>query len=306
MTNARRQSGTAIIIALLVVGMVAFLASSILWRQEMWIADLDTQRQRAAVRMLARGGADWARAVLAADARLGDFDHLGEPWALNVPPTRIDDGEVGGFIEDQQGMWNLNNLVRNGKADPYQFEIFQRLLEHAGLPTGLAFALRDWIDADSVPESNAGAEDEYYLSRPRPYRAANAMLSHVDELGLVRGFTPEVVGKLRPFVTALPEFAQINVNTAPRPVLAAALRNVTDADLDLLLSRRDRVPYRDLADFRGTLQRSMITLEEEILTTASRYFLATITARHGDSAIELTCLIRRQSGRTGIVWQRYP
>jgi general secretion pathway protein K len=304
--GARQQSGTAIIIALLVVGMVAFLASSILWRQEMWIADLDMQRQRAAVRMLARSGADWARAVLAADARLGNSDHLGEPWALKVPPLRVDDGDVGGFIEDQQGLWNLNNLIRNGKADPYQFEIFQRLLEGTGLPTGLAFALRDWIDADSDPESRAGAEDDYYLSLPRPYRAANAMLSHVDELGLVRGFSPEVLDKLRPFVTALPEFAPINVNTAPRPVLAAALRGITDADLDLLLSRRDRLPYRDLADFRGTLQQSTITLEEEILTTASRYFLATITARHRDSAIELTCLIRRQSGRTGIVWQRYP
>jgi general secretion pathway protein K len=302
----RRQSGAAIIIALLVVGMVAFLASSILWRQELWIADLDTQRQQAAVRMLARSGADWARAILAADARLSTIDHLGEPWASRPPPTPVDDGEVGGFIEDQQGRLNLNNLVRNGKPDPYQFEIFQRLLESTGLSIGLAFALRDWISVEGDPDSPSSAEDDYYLSLATPYRPAKALLSHVDELRLVRGFAPEIIEKLRPFVTALPEFTPINVNTAPRPVLAAALRSITDADLDMLMSRRESLPFRDLADFRGTLQKSTIMLEEEILTTASRYFLATIAAKHRDSAIELTCMIRRHAGRTEIIWQRYP
>ena len=301
-----RQSGAAIIIALLVVGMVAFLASSILWRQELWIADLDTQRQRSAVRMLARSGADWARAILAADARLGTIDHLDEPWASRPPPTQVDDGEVGGFIEDQQGRWNLNNLVRNGTPDPYQFEIFQRLLEGAGVTTGLGFALRNWISAEGAPDPASSAGDDYYLSLASPYRPAKALLSHVDELRLVRGFSPEIVEKLRPFVTALPEFTSINVNTAPRPVLAAALPGITEADLDTLMSRRESLPFRDIADFRGTLQKSTIMLEEGILTTASRYFLATIAAKHRDSAIELTCMIRRQAGRTEIVWQRYP
>lgn len=302
--NIHRQSGAAIIIALLVVGMVSFLASSILWRQELWIADLDTQRQRAALRMLTRSGTDWARAILASDARLSTIDHLDEPWASRPPPTQVDDGEVGGFIEDQQGKWNLNNLVRKGKPDPHQFEIFQRLLEGAGLSTGLAFALRSWFGAEGDPDSDA--EDEYYLSLANPYLPAKAMLSHVDELRMVRGFSPEVIEKLRPLVTAVPEFTSINVNTAPRPVLAAALRGITDADLDILMSRRESLPFRDLADFRGTLQKSTIMLEEEILTTASHYFLATIAAKHRDSAIELTCMIRRQAGRTEIVWQRYP
>ena len=50
---------------------------------------------------------------------------------------------------------------------------------------------------------------------------------------------------------------------------------------------------------------SAILFEEETLTTASRYFLATITAKQRDAVIELSCMIRRQSGRTEIVWQRY-
>jgi general secretion pathway protein K len=305
MMRRRNQSGAAILIALMVVGMVALLASSILWRQELWIADLDMQRQRTAARLLARSGTDWARAILAEDARLSAIDHPGEPWASKVPPAPLDGGELGGFLEDQQGKWNLNNLVRQGRVDPLQFELFQRLLEGAGLPVELAFALRDWIDADGERDTSAGAEDEYYLTLPVPYRAGNAPLSHVDELRLVRGFSADVIERLRPLVSALPEFTPVNLNTAPRPVLAAVLRRATDADLDTLVSRRDHLPFRDLADFRGTLQKSAILFEEEILTTASRYFLATITAKQRDSVIELSCMIRRQAGRTEIVWQRY-
>lgn len=305
MSTRHRQSGAAILIALMVVGMVALLASSILWRQELWIADLDMQRQRTAARLLARSGTDWARAILAEDARFSAIDHPGEQWASRVPPAPLDGGELGGFLEDQQGKWNLNNLVRQGRADPKQFEIFQRLLEGADLPADLAFALRDWLDADGERYTGAGAEDEYYLALPVPRRAGNGPLSQVDELRSVRGFSAEIVERLRPLVSALPEFTPVNLNTASRPVLAALLRGATDADLDTLVSRRDHLPFRDLADFRGTLQKSAILFEEETLTTASRYFLATITAKQRDAVIELSCMIRRQSGRTEIVWQRY-
>jgi hypothetical protein len=40
------------------------------------------------------------------------------------------------------------------------------------------------------------------------------------------------------------------------------------------------------------------------LTTASQYFQATMIAKYKDSSIELVCMIRRQAGRTEIVWLR--
>lgn len=302
---ARRNGGSALVLALLVVAMVVVLASSILWRQQVWIADLELQRERTTLRTLVRSGTDWARAVLVADARMSAIDHLAEPWATRVPPTPWEKGSIGGFLEDEQGKWNVNNLVRNGRVDSAQFEALQRLLEILGLPTELAFPLRDWVDADNDPESSAGAEEEFYLSLAVPYRPANAPLSHVDELGLVRGYTPDVVARLRPFVTALPEFAAVNVNTVSREVLEAVQPGLTDTDIATLLDRRNRIPFRDLEDFRGTLQRSAIAREERNLTTASQYFLATVSARQGDSSVDLACLIRRQNGRTDIVWQRY-
>jgi general secretion pathway protein K len=302
---APRQSGSALILALLVVAIVATLASSILWRQELWIADIGMQREKAVLIGLARSGTDWAQAILAEDARTSAIDHLGEAWTQKIPLIPIDEGELGGFLEDQQGRWNLNNLVRNGKADPYQFEIMQRLLESLGLSVELAFALQDWMDGDGETSATAGAEDDFYLLLRSPYRAANAMLSHVDELRLVRGFSPDVIEKLRPFVTALPEFSAINVNTAPREVLAALQQTYSDSDLDAVTSRRERLPFRDLADFRGTLKKSSFDTREGLLTTASQYFQANVAAKYKDSSIELVCMIRRHAGRTEIVWLRY-
>jgi general secretion pathway protein K len=305
MTKAPRQSGSALIMALLVVAIVATLASSILWRQELWIADIGMQREKAMLQGLVRSGTDWARAILAEDARMSAIDHLGESWTQKIPLIPIDEGELGGFLEDQQGRWNLNNLVRSGKQDPIQFEIMQRLLESLGLPVELAFALQDWMDGDSEQSAAGGAEDDYYLSLPTPYRTANAILSHVDELRLVRGFSPDVIEKLRPFVTALPESSAINVNTAPREVLASLQQTYSDSDLDAVVSRRERLPFRDLADFRGTLKKSSFDTREGLLTTASQYFQATMIAKYKDSSIELVCMIRRQAGRTEIVWLRY-
>lgn len=302
---APRQSGSALILALLVVAIVATLASSILWRQELWIADIGMQREKAVLIGLARSGTDWAQAILAEDARTSAIDHLGESWTQKIPLIPIDEGELGGFLDDQQGRWNLNNLVRNGKADPYQFEIMQRLLESLGLPGELAFALQDWMDSDGESSATGGAEDDFYLSLRSPYRAANAMLSHVDELRLVRGFSPDVIEKLRPFVTALPEFSAINVNTAPREVLAALQQTYSDSDLDAVTSRRERLPFRDLADFRGTLKKSSFDTREGLLTTASQYFQANVAAKYKDSSIELVCMIRRHAGRTEIVWLRH-
>ncbi len=302
---APRQSGSALILALLVVAIVATLASSILWRQELWIADIGMQREKAVLIGLARSGTDWAQAILAEDARTSAIDHLGEAWTQKIPLIPIDEGELGGFLEDQQGRWNLNNLVRNGKADPFQFEIMQRLLESLGLSVELAFALQDWMDSDGETSSTGGAEDDFYLSLRSPYRAANAMLSHVDELRLVRGFSPDVIEKLRPFVTALPEFSAINVNTAPREVLAALQQTYSDSDLDAVTSRRERLPFRDLADFRGTLKKSSFDTREGLLTTASQYFQANVAAKYKDSSIELVCMIRRHAGRTEIVWLRH-
>jgi DNA uptake protein ComE-like DNA-binding protein len=61
-----------------------------------------------------------------------------------------------------------------------------------GMKASLTDALLDFLDADDVPRPE-GAEQEYYHALPQPYRMHNGPLSTVEQLLLVRGFSPSVV-----------------------------------------------------------------------------------------------------------------
>jgi type II secretory pathway component PulK len=60
------------------------------------------------------------------------------------------------------------------------------------MPDPLPDSIFDWKDDDSNVEDD-GAEDEYYLAQPMPYRAKNDGFETVEELLLVRGAYPELL-----------------------------------------------------------------------------------------------------------------
>ena len=211
----RAERGVAIVMAMGVVSLAAIVATAILASQAAWARRAELSAQHAQALELLQAGGDWARAVLSDDRRSNSVDHPGEPWAMRLPPMPVENGELVGHIEDQQGLFNLNNVVTDGKLNPVQFARFQRLLSLLGLPAPLADALADWIDGDDKPQPGHGAEDEYYLSLDPPYRPANRPLIDIDELALVRGFDSGVRARLAPFVAALPGSTPVNVNTAP-------------------------------------------------------------------------------------------
>ncbi|MFI4982214.1 MAG: type II secretion system minor pseudopilin GspK, partial [Nevskiales bacterium] len=212
-TLPRSQRAAALIMALLVVAMATALASNLIWRQDLWLRQIETQRDLAQARLLVTAGIDWARAVLAEDARTSHYDHKGEPWATKVPAMPAEGGEIAGGLEDEQGKWNLNNLVRNGQISQDDLVVLVNLLKQLQLPQTLAGALADWLDSDSEASPD-GAEDPYYLALKTPYRAANRELDDLDNLLRVRGFDANTVERLRPYVSALPGYNPVNVNTA--------------------------------------------------------------------------------------------
>ncbi len=208
------QRGVALITVLLIVAMATTVAAFMAQQQGFWQREFENGRDRAQARRIAQAGVDWARAVLADDAVNNQFDHPREMWAMKLPPIPVEDGEVQGLIVDQQGLFNLNNLVQNGMVNPADLARLQRLLSALGLPPELAYALADWMDADSQPMATGGAEDGYYLNLPKPYRAANRPLVELSELLWVQGFDAQIIKRLSGFVTVLPERTQINVNFA--------------------------------------------------------------------------------------------
>jgi len=298
-----RQNGVAVIMVLLIVALATSLAAFIATQQNLWLRQVESQLDRSQARRIGIAGIDWARAVLADDARVNGVDHEKEMWAMRLPAMPVENGEVIGVIEDRQGLFNLNNLVRNGATSAPDVAQFQRLLGMLGLPVELANTLADWMDADSDMQQPNGAENTYYLALKQPYRAANRPLTEIGELSLVKGFDSQTMARLSPYVTALPLPGAINVNFAPPEVLAAVAENMSLADARLLVQQRSIQFFKDVADFRQRLPHGGIMMSDGNITVSSQFFLVTGRATVGRAQVNTQALLQRQAGWPSVVWQ---
>lgn len=299
-----RQQGAAVIMVMLVIAIAASLALYIAAQQNLWQRQVESQFDRSQARRVGIAAIDWARAVLADDARTTRNDHEKEIWTLRLPAMPVENGEVTGVIEDRQGRFNLNNLVNNGTTSNRDVAQFKRLLSLLGLPAELADALADWTDEDNETQSADSAEDAYYLALPQPYRAANRPLSELGELLLVKGYSPAVLERLRPFVAVLPQRGPINVNFAAPEILAAVAENLSLADARMLAQRRSGNPFTDVTDFRQRLPHGGIQVSDTDITVSSQFFSVTGRAAIGKAQVVTQALLWREGGAwPRVVWQ---
>ena len=297
MTQNPKQQGVAIIMVLLIVAMATSLAAYMALQQNLWQRQVASQFERAQARQLGVAGIDWARAVLAEDARGNNIDHEKEIWNLRLPAIPVEGGEVIGAIEDRQGLYNLNNVVNNVAQ-------FQRLLSVLGLPADLAPTLADWIDSGTVVQPG-GAEDAYYLALPQPYRTANRPLVELGELTKVKGFDNRSIEALRRYVSVLPAIdTPVNVNFAPAEVLYAVINGLSLSDARLLVQQRQTQPFKDIADFKQRMpQGGGVTVVDKDISVKSDYFWVTGRANVGQAQVVTQSLLQRASNWPTVIWQ---
>lgn len=298
-TPVSRQRGLALITAMLVVAIAATTAAYLSLDQQIWLRRAQNLTDRAQAEVVRAGAEEWAIIILAKDAKDNPHsDDLTEDWAKPLPPLAVEGGQVTGRILDAQGLLNLNNLVRNGAPSPADIGAFQHLLQSLGIDPNLTDAVIDWIDADSNARA-AGAEDIDYLQMKTPYRAANQPMQSVEELRLVRGFTPQIVDKLRPWITALPQPTETNLNTAPKEVLSAVLYTLPASAIEAFIAQR---PYKDQAKMGAELNKLAAggTLPAAFFGFKSSYFEVTIETLFGRYQRTTQALIQRSAGEAGL------
>lgn len=296
MSKIRGQQGVAIIMVLLIVAMATSLATYIAMQQYLWQRQVESQFERAQARQLGLAGIDWARAVLAEDARGSNVDHEKEIWTLRLPAIPVEGGEVIGAIEDRQGLYNLNNVVGNVAQ-------FQRLLAVLGLSPDLATSLADWEDADTETQAG-GAEDGYYLALPQPYRAANRALVELGELKMVKGFDSRTIESLRAFVSVLSTSkTTVNVNFASAEVLAAVIEGLSLSDARLMVQQRQGQPYKDIENFKQRLPHKGVKVVDSDISVKSDFFWVTGRASVGKSQVVTQALLQRNNNWPKVVWQ---
>jgi general secretion pathway protein K len=293
----------AIIIAMLVLAIAAIVASGFMFRAAMEWRKFDNATSLIQARWVLRAAENWAGAVLRDDGRQSSVDHRGELWAKELPPVDSEGYALSGRVEDLDGRFNINNLVKNGVVEPTQLAVFQRLLRALDLPETIAAYTADWLDKDDETYGGDEPETAFYRTLDPPLAPADRPLVSVDELIRVRGMDATTLARLRPFVAALPERAGVNVNTAPAEVLAALVDGLTMEQAYTLAARRDRAYFRDLADFGQALPPGLAPVTD-MARTDSRYFLVTARARHDRVNIGSRALLKRDANSNPVlIWR---
>jgi general secretion pathway protein K len=312
MTARSRQRGVALIIALVLVALAAILATKLTF-------DGFLERQRATGVLAAEQAMHFGMGAeaLAADALTQDLQaspnvtSLAGIWAQPTPPFPITPesnpegepiGTVQARLEDMSGRFNLNNLARvtsDGKQDQQPYDQFVRLLEALNLETKWAGIARDWIDADDLPGSPDGAEDQVYSSQTPPYRTGNWPMLSPTELMNLPGFDAERYHKIAPYVTALPTaMATINICTAPAPVLESLADNLRgEYNDEMLANSRKSGCFPDPDSFRNVVGAKNIGAITGRYGTTSSYFRLTTRVSLGTTEITLYSLLQRSGGK---------
>ena len=300
-----RQAGIAVLTAILVVAIATVLAVNLLWQTSVGLNRTENLLLQDQARQYNLGGEEFARFGLAEDARDDGPDGKDttlENWAKPLA-FDVEAGKLEGYLQDQQGLFNLNGLIgKDGKRVAEIADQYQRLLQllplerplDAGTAAAITDATIDWIDPLTTVELN-GAEDDQYTSRQPPYRPANFWFTSTSELMAIQGYTAEIYAALRPHVTALPppppdkEPWKLNVNTATNLVLAALLPNLSPLDVEPFV----RGAYESEADFRTDFPGGDQIPPGLLLDIHSNWFLLTVTASIGTAQSTMYSLLER-------------
>jgi general secretion pathway protein K len=147
----RQQSGVAVVTALLLTTLAITIVASLFWQQQVQVRSIENQRYQLQKKWVLRGALDWAALILREDERTSKVDHLGEPWAVNLGDTRLDqyvengksdtedsEASLSGQISDAQAKFNLTNLAKNGVVNLREQTAFAKLLSNLRMDAGLA------------------------------------------------------------------------------------------------------------------------------------------------------------------------
>lgn len=261
---ARSERGAALLTVLLLVAVMAVIASNALERTRLSTrlainaAAIDQARQYAlaaeslaTIRIADLRALDGARTTNAGD------------WNGRTVQLPIPGGLAAATLRDGGNCFNLNSVVSGTPesglvANPAGVGQFIALMGLVGIDRNsaaqIAAALADWIDSDAIPVPG-GAEDSHYAAAEPAYRTANGPVADISELRSLAGMTPEIYARLRPWICALPvnELSPININTL-KPDQAILLAMLMPDQLQpeqarQLLARRPANGYASTVEF---------------------------------------------------------
>ncbi len=308
----KNESGFALILTLVVTALMVAVVVEMIHQVYVDTSLSRGFRDGQQASILAESGATGGAKLLQLGLSNQAYTSLSDRWAT---PFKVDD-EVGSLeitISEESGKINVNGLVKNnGDYEPFTLAALKRLCKSLKLQEDAWGSVADWIDSDDLPRSG-GVESSYYRARKPPYNARNGKLMTLTELSLVMGFKerPELLGGLRPFLTTFSDQAAsplptVNINTAPREVLAA-LDDRFEQIAERIIEERRIQPFKTTGEFSRVPELNRIANEHPgMLTVQGHIFRIISVARVKDSGKTVEAVVRLSGGQPEFLsWQEY-
>ncbi|WP_237246041.1 type II secretion system minor pseudopilin GspK [Sphingopyxis witflariensis] len=313
MPGAKDERGAALLSVLLLVAVMAVIAATALDRLTL------ATRIAGSAAAVDQGRAYSFAAEEIALRRVGDLvgrdpakltlagDWLARDFILPLPG-----GEGKARLADANNCFNLNSLVAETTPGLFSqrsgsMRQFGALMTLLGVDPGeaqsIAGAAADWIDSDSN-DGPLGAEDGVYRSMANSYLPANRKMADISELRAVRGVSPKIYARLKPWICVLPvaEPVRLNVNTlAPEqaPLVAMLMPDqITIADARAALAARPADGYGSSERFwkARSLERLAPGDIGEQAGVTSRWLTLTTNVTMGDGFLTAVSLIDANGG----------
>jgi general secretion pathway protein K len=290
-----RQRGAALLLAMVILTLVATVAASMVWQQSRSVQVEAADRARTQAEWMLSGGLDFSRLILREDGRTGGRDSLDEPWATPLEEAKLstflaldkenttDSGPeayLAGRVVDAQARYNLRNLLdAEGKVAPVELKALERLCEAAGVPTDTPGRLSEALRVVWTAPGDEAADT------PLPPQRVEQLVW----LGIDRA----TVAKLEPLLTLLPVRTAINVNTASREVLLAAIDGLDLATAERLVQVRQREPFDSSDAIRKQLPPAL-KVEDARASFRTSFFEIYGRLRLDDRILEERSLVERK------------
>jgi len=310
------QRGFALVITLIVTALLVALVVEFI--SEVYVDTTSRQSfvdaQKAS--LLAESGINGAIWILKFSLPLKKYTSLFDTWAkpMDIPEEQ---GSVRITVEDENAKLSLNHIAgTNGTfidtSDPTgsYYGTALRLFKKFNLPASdLCDAVADWFDLDEIPKPG-GAESKWYMNLKNGYQAKNAPLDTLEELALIKGFSSEVLDKLRPLITVYAESgmtAPININTAPKEILTALDERISDSVAEQIIEYRKNTPFTDKSELVRVPGMEVIStgLQTRIATKSNVFRIRAEAEVNGTTRVIETVVNFASGTPVTLYWREY-
>ncbi len=313
------ETGSVMLFALILLGLLATLATHHLVTTRMVQAEAAVRMEIQALRLAALDGARAAMQALADDEDLL-VDHPGEAWAKVVEV--IDPANTSRMVTttDLNRKFDLNNMSVALTGDELAPDrVLSGILIYCDIltPGPKLDALRDWTD----PDPSGVYEDLHYRDYRNPgYTTPGRALFGMSELFMVEGWTPALFapraesigrtafnGSLADCTTIIPvsreRIIPVNINTASPDLLLALFGYGREALVENLVARRKNhpLPAVDTLLHMAGLDESA-ALVPYLDVRSSWFHIHAAAFRENGRRVRLDLVVRRETdGRVEVV-----